>query len=276
METFLQSKRNDLSFFTSYCFIPSNIKIYWKIDLNFKKYIKVKSGSVPIVLSCSHGGYKKPKSIPDKPKEFTKIKGDKNTLLLAKRLIFEFKKRNIEIYYIFSKIHRKKIDFNRPPRANIAFDQNCEEARRVHAYFHEQVQDLYRDCVRKFNKCLFVDFHGFTKPNKDYPDIIFGNLFGMTLHVIQNKINTNQNSIEYWGFYQLMKELSKDFTVDHGLGNTNFNDAYSGGYITHQFFQKEKCNALQLEVAKDIRLNFKLADKFIKDFVSAIILCLNE
>ncbi len=244
--------------------------------MNFKKYIKVKSGSVPIVLSCSHGGYKKPKSIPDKPKEFTKIKGDKNTLLLAKRLIYEFKKKNIEIYYIFSKIHRKKIDFNRPPKASIAFDQSSEEARQIHSYFQEKIQALYQDCLLKFNKCLIVDFHGFTKPNKDYPDIIFGNLFGKTLHISENKNATDQNSIGYWGFSQLINELSKDFTIDHGLGTTDFNDAYSGGYITHQFFQKEKCNALQLEVAKDIRLNFSLADKFINDFVSAIILSLNE
>lgn len=245
--------------------------------MNFKKYIKIGIGSVPIILCCPHGGYKKPKTIPDKLKEKSKIKGDKNTLILAKRLIYELKGRKIEIYYILSKIHRKKIDFNRPPRADFAFDHVSIEAQQIHAYFHEQIQILYRMCRFKFHKCLFIDFHGFSKPNPEYPDIIFGNLFGKTLNVIEKRSDlSRRDSLNYWGFSELIEEFSKGFTIDNGLGTTNFNNAYSGGYITHQFYKKQNCNAMQIEVSKHIRVDFDLADKFINAFVTALLNCLQE
>ena len=74
----------------------------------------------------------------------------------------------------------------------------------------------------------------------------------------------------------MVQELSKYFTLDDGLGITNFNLAYSGGYITHQFYKKDDVNAFQIEVAKYIRENVKLIKIFVDNFVSVIINCLNE
>ncbi len=253
-----------INFFKSF-FFDCVFKLLRKI-LNLEKYFIISKGSVPIILSCPHGGFLKPKNIPDKLKGI-KI-ADKNKFLISKRIIqVIFEKFGIQIYYILSKIHRSKIDFNRPPRAFAAFNHHSSEAKLIHHKYHEQIQKFYQECVDKFNKCLFIDLHGFTKPSEDYPDIIFGNLFGKTLKI--------QNDKKFWGFNEMVKSLSKNFSIDDGLGITDFNLSYSGGYITHQFYEKRLVNAYQLEVAKHIRESRSLTKIFINSFVSAIINCLD-
>ena len=244
-------------------------------NLNIKKYFEIGNGTVPIILSCPHGGYKKPIDIPDK------IKGvqtaDKNKYLISKQIIKVLNDLyEVKPFFILSKIHRCKIDFNRPPRAFSAFNHSSIEAKNIHQYYHDTIEKFYVNCIETFNRCLFIDLHGFTKPNKDledYPDIIFGNLFGNTLKI--NKI-TNTNKIPYyWGFSELIKELSKNnIKFDDGLAMRDFNLSYSGGYITHKFYKKEKSNAFQLEVSSYIREDIKLIKRFINAFVTAIYKCL--
>ena len=93
------------------------------------------------------------------------------------------KTKNFKLYYVISKIHRSKIDFNRPPGSINAFDQDCSKAREIHYYFHDQIKKLAKNCVSQHNRCLVIDLHGFTKPRKDYCDIILGNIFSNTLNI---------------------------------------------------------------------------------------------
>ena len=230
-----------------------------------RKYLEVETGNVPIILSCPHGGYKKPENIPDIEKGARY--SDRNTLFLAKRLIYMLKEKGFRIYYILSKIHRGKVDLNRPPGTIVAFNQSSDNAREFHYIFHDQIKKLSEECVLKYKKCLFIDFHGFTKPSMDYCDIIFGNIFSNTLSI-------KSNETSYWGLNQLINEFSKHFTLDDGLGVNDINVACSGGYITHQFYRKEKINAVQIEIADNIRKSLKLANIFVEDFVNALIKCL--
>jgi len=236
--------------------------------LNFKRYFEFGKGIVPIILSCPHGGYKRPNYIPEKEKGVNIA--DKNTYIIAKRIVQELKEKNIKIYYIFCKIHRSKVDLNRPPRFSVAFNRNSQIAKEIHQSFHSKIQEFAQECVDLYNKCLFIDLHGFTKPHIYYPDIIFGNIFGNTLK-IKNIPSNDHDGRDFWGFAQIIDELSKHFLLDDGLGFTDFNLPYSGGYITHQFYKKENINAIQLELAKKIRINVKLTKIFINAFVSGIL-----
>ena len=233
------------------------------------KYFAIGRGRVPIILSCPHGGFKKPKDIPNK------LKGvhiaDKNKYLISKQIIRVLKEfHNIEIFYILSKIHRSKIDLNRPPRSFSAFNHNSEKAKQLHHAYHKQIEAFYDYCIKKFNYCLFIDLHGFTKPHKTYPDIIFGHIFGHTLKLFEDLEGNNKRY--FWGFSEMIDEiLDKNFTLDDGRGITDFNLAYSGGYITHRFYKKAKVNAYQLEVARYIREDIHLMKEFIDAFVSALL-----
>ncbi len=240
--------------------------------MNYLRYFRIGIGTVPIILSCPHGGFLKPSAIP------TRTRGvqipDKNTFIISKQIIERLRSTDINIYHILSKIHRSKIDFNRPPMENIAFEQSSIEAQEIHSTYHNYIQKFSEECVANNNKSLFIDIHGFTKPSKEYPDIIFGHIFGQTLDVIEPSSKINNE--EYWGYSQLIHELKKVFSIDDGLGLSNFNIAYSGGYITHKFHRKKNVNAIQLEVAKYIREDHELTRTFVDAFVAAIINCLNS
>jgi hypothetical protein len=166
------------------------------------------------------------------------------------------------------------VDFNRPARAHDAFNHNSVEAKEIHQLYHQTLDKFYRDCVTIYDKCLVIDLHGFTKPHKNYPDIIIGNIFGKTLKIVNNSENPDFKT--FWGFSDMVRELSNHFSLDDGLGITDFNLAYSGGYITHQFYKKDKSNAFQLEVARHIREDTKLIKIFVKSFVSVIKNCLEK
>jgi len=240
--------------------------------LNFKRYIYTGKGNIPVVLSCPHGGFLKPLSIPTRKKGISKP--DKNTYFLSKLILFKLKKENLNLYYVFSKIHRSKIDFNRPPRTAVAFEKSSKDAAALHSYYHELILSYADECVEKFGKCLFVDLHGFTKPYKEYPDIIFGNLFGKTLNL--SNCSEKPKDYDYWGFYQLKQVLEQHFSLDDGLAIKDQLLAYSGGYITYRFLNKRLTNALQLEIAKEVRTDFSLLNLFANSFCRAIHLILEE
>ena len=240
--------------------------------MNLQKYIEFKKGSVPVILSCPHGGFLKPNFIPNK------LRGsqlaDKNKYFITKKIIQELNKKTIKPYYILSKIHRSKVDFNRPARAHDAYNHHSVEAKEIHNFYHQILEDFYEECISLYGKSLVIDLHGFTKPHINYPDIIFGNIFGKTLKVVLN--SNSKDSEVFWVFSNMVKELSKQFSLDDGLGITDFNLAYSGGYITHQFFKKENVNAFQLEIAKYIREDVELTKDFIEKFVYVLVNCLKK
>ncbi|MBY9003856.1 MAG: N-formylglutamate amidohydrolase [Candidatus Lokiarchaeota archaeon] len=231
-----------------------------------RKYFETGTGTIPIVLSCSHGGYKKPKSLLNK-KIGPQI-ADKNTYIIAKWLINNLKEKNCSISYLLSKIHRSKIDLNRPPVSESAFNQESNEARSVHNAYHSKLVTLVQDCISIHKKCLLIDLHGFTKPTDDYPDIIFGHLFSKTLHAQYN--DSNQDYSQYWGCAQLEQEISKIFVIDNGMALSDFNLSYSGGYITQKFYNQPNVSAIQIEIAKYIRKDYDLTKNFINGITKSI------
>ncbi len=235
--------------------------------MKLSKYFEIGKGTVPIILSCPHGGYKKPKRIPDK--SYGVHTPDRNTYFIAKQILEALRNYNIDLYYILNKIHRSKVDLNRPPRSKLAFNKSSIEAKNIHQLFHDQLLNFTQECVQKYNKALVIDFHGFTKPYMEYPDIIFGNVFGKTLQIVENP--QVENCDKYWGCSQLYNEIAQLFSLDDGLALSDINIAYSGGYITHRFYNIPNINAIQLEIAKFIRMEQEATSRFIKSFVKGII-----
>ena len=240
--------------------------------MDYRKYFEFSEGTTPVILSCPHGGYKRPKRIPDKMMG-PKI-ADKNTYFITKLIISLLKEEGIDIYYILNKVHRSKLDLNRPPHSSSAFNNSSTEANGIFHAFHDQLMKFSQECLAQHNKALLIDFHGFTRPYKNYPDIIFGHIFGKTLDLIQN--TTSKACEKYWGYHQLEKEISKHFSIDNGFAESEYSLAYSGGYITHQFYNIKQVNTIQVEVAKYIRMDSALTIKFVKAFAKAIVKSINE
>ena len=240
--------------------------------MDFRKYFEFAEGTAPVILSCPHGGYKKPKRIPDKV--IGPNIADKNTYFIAKLIINLLKNEGIDIYYILNKVHRSKIDLNRPPHSPLGFNKSSTEAYGVFHLFHDQLIKFSQESLTQFNKALVIDFHGFTRPYKNYPDVIFGHIFGQTLDLIQD--TTSKACEKFWGCHQLEEEISKHFSVDNGFAESEYSLAYSGGYITHQFYNVKQVNTIQVEVAKYIRVDPSLTIKLVKAFAKAIVKSVNE
>jgi N-formylglutamate amidohydrolase len=240
--------------------------------MEFRKYFESAEGTVPVILSCPHGGYKKPKRIPDKAMG-PKI-ADKNTYFISKLIINLLKIKGFDIYYILNKIHRSKVDLNRPPHSSLAFNKASPEANGVFHAFHEQLINFSQECLSRFDKALVIDFHGFTRPYKNYPDVIFGHIFGQTLDLIED--TTSKACEKFWGCHQLEEEISRYFSIDNGFAESEYSLAYSGGYITHQFYNIKQVNTIQIEVAKYIRMNSSLTLKLVRALTDAIIKSVKE
>lgn len=240
--------------------------------MDFRRYFKFAEGNTPVILSCPHGGFKKPKRIPDK------IQGpniaDRSTYFISKLIIDLLKKQGINIYYILNKIHRSKLDLNRPPHSSSALNKSSTEANSIFHAFHDQLIKFSQDCLAQFDKALVIDLHGFTRPYKSYPDVIFGHVFGRTLDLIQD--TASKACEKFWGCHQLEEEISKYFSIDNGFAESEYSLAYSGGYITHQFLKTKNINTIQVEVAKYIRMDSSLTIKFVKSFTKAIVKSVNE
>ncbi|MFX1317138.1 MAG: N-formylglutamate amidohydrolase [Promethearchaeota archaeon] len=237
-----------------------------------KRFFKIGKGKFPVILSCPHGGLKKLNSIPDKL-DGDQI-ADQNTYGISKEIIKFLKNQKIKIYYLISKIHRSKIDFNRPPKSIESYNQCSSKARKIYFTYHNILLNFVQKSIFLHNRCLIIDLHGFSKPNKDYPDIILGSLYGRTLNIIIDSIENE--GMKHWGSSQLTEELSKSFTIDTGLKLSDFNRDYVGGYITQQFYNKNNINAIQLEVANSVRTNLNLTTKFINAVGSSILKSLDS
>jgi N-formylglutamate amidohydrolase len=223
--------------------------------MDFSRYFEFAKGNTPVILSCPHGGYKKPKRIPDKTVG-PRIP-DKNTYFIAKLIISLLKVKNIRIFYILNKIHRSKVDLNRPSQSESSFNPTSIEAKTIYHSYQEILNDFAQECVSKYGRALIIDFHGYTKP------------YRKTLDLLED--SNKQDCKKYWGCSQLQTEISKYFKMDDGLALTEHNLSYSGGYITQQFFKKRQINALQIEVAKSIRLDFQLTETLVKAITNAIV-----
>jgi N-formylglutamate amidohydrolase len=189
-------------------------------------------------------------------------------------IINSLKVKNIRIFYILNKIHRSKVDLNRPSQSDSSFNRISIEAKMIFHSYQELLNDFAQECVSNHGRALIIDFHGYTKPYKEYPDVIFGHIFGKTLDLLEDP--NKQDCKRYWGCSQLQTEISKYFKMDDGLALTEHNLSYSGGYITQQFFKKSQINALQIEVAKEIRLDFDRTNILVKAIANAIIKSVNR
>ncbi len=235
-----------------------------------QRYIEHEKGNVPLILSCPHGGFKKPVIIPDK------LKGDKlpddNTFWITKQIVRLLHEHDIRPYYVISKIHRSKIDFNRPPLSISSYFKGSSEAKEIYDFYHDILTHYSNECTEKYKKCLVIDIHGYTRPRSDYPDFILGNIFGNSLKYLLTSSNkADSEKPKYWVFSELVLELSRKFTLDDGLGLDDYNVAYSGGYILYHYFQRENINAFQLELSRRIRLNVNLLRKFFGILIPIIV-----
>ena len=80
-----------------------------------QSFIVSKTGSLPILLSAPHSGKLKPSNIPNRDCLGCKVEEDSYT----KEILIGVNDELVKLfranpYYVYSNLHRSKVDFNRP------------------------------------------------------------------------------------------------------------------------------------------------------------------
>ena len=153
------------------------------INENHVKYIP---GTIPIIISASHGGVLKPKDIPNRTIGVFEI--DANTNELTHEILEEFftQTRNYP-HAVIMNLSRKKIDANR--EINEAVTKN-EKAINSYERFHNFIKDAKIKVDDRFKKGLYIDIHG---QSHAHQHIEFGYLlFNDTLKLNDEQLKEHQ------------------------------------------------------------------------------------
>jgi N-formylglutamate amidohydrolase len=144
--------------------------------VKINEYIEYQNGTIPLVISVSHGGMLECKDIP---KRLTGVLGiDKNTIELTRDIIKSIEiiaeKSNyteIKPSYIISHVRRNKIDLNRS--ISEAYDFNSALAGEIYQFYHEKLKEIIFNNLKIFQYSLLIDIHGFEahKRPQGYRDV---------------------------------------------------------------------------------------------------------
>jgi hypothetical protein len=225
---------------------------------DLEKYVDIKKGSIPLILSVPHGGSMECENIPIR--ESGLFGTDRNTIELAFQLISEIKKISQiklshakEPAYIILKARRSKIDLNRDE--HIAFSKNSQLAKAIYRFYHSKLNELIISNIEQFNRSLLIDIHGFEKDKRpegyrDVEIVIGSDNLKSLFHEAVPKKEWSKN---------IRGELIKRF-IDLGIeiaaGHPKRKEyVLTGGLIAQKYgaSQIPKSQALQLEFSDTIR-----------------------
>jgi len=276
-------------------FIPTtNEEDEWvtkEIEFGTNGFIEYHPGNTNLIITIPHGGKLRPKFMKDRTKSAysledteaqnqVSVTADSKTLILGQRLVAAFVSlTGSQPHVVFSKLHRIKVDMNRPPEIGICPDDA----------FSEVAYKEYHAFIEKASKSiggpgLLVDLHGH---NHDQNSLELGYLLYKSDLNSQN-YRRRSSSLNY-----LLKKL--DVPIEDLLFGPKSlgaffevrgyqaipsprqkmpgeNKYYPGGYTTqtHGSQTSGEIDAIQIEVPSEIRADESMRDKFASDFASVL------
>ena len=132
-----------------------------------EEYIEYHSGSLPIILSAAHGGWKEPAEIPDRTQGITQI--DTNTYHLTKVIMDTLTARfGGKPHVILCLLERLKLDAN---REELEAAEGNVYAERAWAEYHHYL-DIAKELVTvNHGSGIVFDIHGHGKNPNGYYDL---------------------------------------------------------------------------------------------------------
>jgi len=243
----------------------------------FKEYINCKKGTIPLILSVSHGGTLECEEIPKRSSGILGI--DKGTISLANGLISYIKSislRDLSIEYtpsfIISKVRRSRIDLNR--KSTEAYNLDSLLAKEIYEFYHKTLKELIISNIRHFNRSLLVDIHGFEKhkrpPGYRDVEIVLGtnNLKSLFFEPISKRD---------WDKNVRGQIINKFHELDIPIAPTHPRRkeyVLTGGFISQQYgaSQIPESQAIQIEFSDIIRFHDKnLRTKVLKALAEILI-----
>lgn len=232
---------------------------------NSSDFYHYKEGNIPVVLLSLHDGSQK---IPDckkrqnhlDVKEFV-TQNDTNTKTITLEVYKFFKKHHKSPYLLINDIKRKHVDLNR--KISNGCNISCDSCINYHFLFHEKLETVVNEIMKKFKKCLIIDIHGNMHTHNmvqmgygvSKTNILKNNITDMSFKSVKHKSDVEE-------FFYGEKSLSKFF---HGRSfeiYPTYNEKNKAFLKTIKYYSglkliinkyKTICDVVLLEISKSLR-----------------------
>ena len=217
------------------------------------EFLRVQQGTLPIVISAPHGGSQ---SIPgaEERKGEALAKGasgfftgrDTGTEELATELARQLELRfDAKPCFVISRVHRRYVDFNRPPEIAVEHDK----ARVVYDSYHTALKDQCRIVRSRHSHGLLIDLHG---QGTSAETVFRGTANGITTTMLQKDFGTDA----LFGGESLFGLLNhRGWKVHPDPLDGREQSGFTGGYIvqTYGSHRGDGLDAFQLEFGSSYR-----------------------
>ncbi len=229
--------------------------VHWAAgqQIESPEMIVLQLGDLPVVISAPHGGAlkvpgvepRKGEGLEPGPAGFRGAR-DGGTEELALEVARQLAERmNGSPSFAISRVHRRYVDFNRPP--NIAYE--ATETKTIYDQYHAELDAAVRAVREKYSAGLLIDIHGQGSSAKT---AFRGTSNGLTVSGIRSAAGEEFVS----GPHSLLGLLKKrGWTVHPDPFDGKEQSGFTGGYIvrTYGSHMPNGIDAIQLELGADYR-----------------------
>lgn len=213
-------------------------------------------GVIPVILTAPHGGSIRPFNPPDRTYG-TKVR-DTYTKSIIKEINLKY---DYQPYYLYSNLHRIKLDFNRPIEEGA---QGNEHAEFLWKEWHDTISKYKDDILHKFGRGLLVEIHSHN--NSDEFEIGYNLSANGFRELMETRMTESRSSIDgilipedglygyIFGDYSIYETL-KGFGYKMFIPQPKEN-YFNGGY-TIEKYSGEDFGTIQIEVpVSKVKENF--------------------
>jgi N-formylglutamate amidohydrolase len=213
----------------------------------------LRDGELPLVISAPHGGRLEVPGAPVRKGEglkkgpagfFTgRDTGTEELALRVTELLDE--KLSGRVSCVISRVHRRYVDFNRPPEIGVEH----QAARVVHDSYHEALRTAVRRVRTQHGRGLLVDIHG---QGSSASTAFRGTSNGLTVKALREQF-TDRAHTGPLSLTGLLQKRGWQVHPDPFTGQEQ--SGFTGGYIvkTYGSHQPDGIDAIQLELGADYR-----------------------
>ena len=211
------------------------------------------NGDLPVVISAPHGGSLRIPGVEARRGEgieagaagFRAVR-DGGTEELAMEVARQLATRmNGKPSFVISRVHRRYVDFNRPPEIGV----EDPKARVVYDQYHAALRDSIENIRKTFQTGLLIDIHG---QGTSSTTVYRGTSNGLTMTGLRSRFGesswTGEESL--CGFLK-----SRGWTMHPDPFDGKEQSGFTGGFIvrTYGSHRPDGIDAIQLELGADYR-----------------------
>jgi len=251
--------------------------------INYSKNLLVKKhrGTMPIILTCPHGGSESPPSVQEREEAKTPsgcnfttsrdVQTDAITESVAERIL---QLTGLSPYIVIAEFHRKFIDANR--RLECAFTDSTAKA--FYEEYHNSISEYVNEILQENDDRGFLfDIHGIREISEDPADIYLGTVNGKTLqpsfqradifkrHGLHGLLQASRHLVDSEGADTVFQ-----YRVSPADKEAEETDKVRGGFTIRQYADL-MINCIQIEIADTLRKDEEKRRFIIEDLAFAMI-----